>query len=68
MRKIRIRIQEIANEQGLTSGMLAARAGMPARMIHRLYCNPHANVGLKALAKIAEALGVPTSQLMEDVK
>lgn len=66
MRKIRLRVREIAHKQGLTVEQLAEKANVPVRTIHRLFCNQYASVSLNTLARLSEALHVHTSDLIED--
>lgn len=56
MRKIHLRIRELAEQQGLTVDALAERAKVPARTVHRLFCNQYASVTFHTVARISEVL------------
>lgn len=68
MRKIRFKVQELAQAQGLSEWDLAARSGLGVRVIRRMIKNEHPErVTISQLARIAEALGVATGELIEDM-
>lgn len=67
---IRLRIEKIkeyAEKQGLSQNALARRADMDVKTIQRMYKNPTAEFSSITLGKLAKALGVPSSELIEDV-
>lgn len=46
---------------------LSHRAEMAYGTVRKLYYNPYAEVTLTTLRRLAEVLGVPTADLIEDV-
>ncbi len=68
---IRLRIEKIkeyAEKQGLSQNALARRADMDVKTIQRMYRDPTAEFSSITLGKLAKALGVPSSELIEDVE
>jgi transcriptional regulator with XRE-family HTH domain len=68
---IRLRIEKIkeyAAQQGLSQNALARRADMDVKTIQRMYKDPTAEFSSITLGKLAKALGVPSSELIEDVE
>ena len=68
---IRLRIEKIkeyATQQGLSQNALARRADMDVKTIQRLYKDPTAEFSSITLGKLAKALGVSSSELIEDIE
>jgi transcriptional regulator with XRE-family HTH domain len=68
---IRLRIEKIkeyASQQGLSQNALARRADMDVKTIQRLYKDPTAEFSSITLGKLAKALGVSSSELIEDTE
>jgi transcriptional regulator with XRE-family HTH domain len=68
---IRLRIEKIkeyASQQGLSQNALARRADMDVKTIQRLYKDPTAEFSSITLGKLAKALGVSSSELIEDIE
>ena len=68
---IRLRIEKIreyAAQQGLSQNALARRADMDVKTIQRIYKDPTAEFSSITLGKLAKALGVSSSELIEDVE
>ncbi len=68
---IRLRIEKIkeyASQQGLSQNALARRADMDVKTIQRLYKDPTAEFSSITLGKLAKALGVSSSDLIEDIE
>ncbi len=68
---IRLRIEKIkeyASQQGLSQNALARRADMDVKTIQRLYKDPTAEFSSITLWKLAKALGVSSSELIEDIE
>ena len=63
---IRLRVKEVAESKGFNMSTLSRSSDVPFSTIRRLWKNPHYQVQLDTLHKIAQALGVPTSELIED--
>jgi DNA-binding Xre family transcriptional regulator len=66
--KVRVRIKELAEQQGLTAKALAKKASVPLHTIERLLESGTAeNIRVSTLGRIGEALGVSTGALIVDV-
>ncbi len=69
MIRLRIeRIREYAAQQGLSQNALARRADMDVKTIQRIYKDPTAEFSSITLGKLAKALGVSSSELIEDIE
>lgn len=64
---IRLRVKEVAQEKGISQGKLQRRADMDIKTIRKIYQNPYTIITTDTLAKLAKVLGVPSSELIEDV-
>lgn len=65
---LRLRIKEIAERQGLNRNQLQLRSGVTLPLLTRYWNNNTGSVTLEALNKIARALGVKATDLLEDVE
>ena len=68
MRRVRVRLKEIAEEQGMSMTKLSHRSEVAYGTIRRLFRDPFAEVTISTLARLAEVLGVPTCDLLEDTE
>lgn len=66
-RMLRLRVKEIAQQQGLGQGKLARMADVDIKTLARIYKNPYAEVSSVTLEKLARALAVPIANLIEEV-
>lgn len=66
MRRVRLRIIEIAEEKGISMYKLHMRSEIALSSIKRIFRNPYTEVKVSTLARIGEVLGVPTSELIAD--
>ena len=64
---IRLRVKEVAKEKGLSQGRLSRVANIDENTLKRIYRDPFAIITTETLDKLARALGVPSSELIEDV-
>lgn len=64
---LRLRVREIAQQQGLGQGKLARMADVDIKTLARIYKNPYAEVSSVTLEKLARALSVPIADLLEEV-
>jgi DNA-binding Xre family transcriptional regulator len=64
---LRLKIKEVATSKGYNMSTLSRAADVPFITIRRAWKNPYYELRLATLHKIAMALGVPTSELIEDV-
>jgi DNA-binding Xre family transcriptional regulator len=64
---LRLRVKEIAQQQGLGQGKLARMADMDIKTLTRIYKNPYSEVSSVTLEKLARALSVSVADLIEEV-
>ncbi len=65
---IRLRVKEVAQERGMSMRKLVRSAGIAYNTLRMIYRDPYRPVSTETLSKLAQALGVPSSDLIEDVK
>jgi transcriptional regulator with XRE-family HTH domain len=65
---LRLRVKEIAESQGLNRNQLQLRSGVTLPVLTRYWTNNTESVTLRFLDKIALALGVKGTDLLEDVE
>ena len=67
MRKVRLRVREIAQKKGISRTRLHHDSEVAYTTIRTVFRDPYDDgITLHTLARLAEALGVPTSELIED--
>lgn len=64
---IRLKVREEAEKQGLNMAQLARKADIDQRTLRRIYRDPTQEISTVVLDKLARALGVPPSDLLEVV-
>ena len=64
---IRLRVKEIAREKGISMGKLQRDADLAYNTVRRIFKDPYYVTTTETLGKIAKALGVPISDLLEEV-
>ncbi|HLZ64013.1 MAG TPA: helix-turn-helix transcriptional regulator [Ktedonosporobacter sp.] len=64
---IRLRIKEVAQEKGFGQGKLARSADMATNTLRAIFRNPYREVSTTTINKLAKALAVPVTTLIEDV-
>ena len=65
---IRLKVKEVAKQKGISQGKLSRLADVDLTTLQRIYKNPTAaNVTVFTLGKLARALGVDVSELIESV-
>ncbi len=64
---IRLRVKEVAQEKGFSLGKLSRASDVAYNTVKAIYRNPYKEVTTTTLNKLAGALGVPASELIEDV-
>ena len=64
---IRLRVKEVAKEKGFSQGRLSRVANIDENTLKRIYRDPYAIITTETLDKLAKALGVPSSTLIEDM-
>jgi len=61
---VRLRIKELAQQQGIRQNALAHKSGVTDQLLNRYWNNNVLRVDLKELDKIATALGVAPGELL----
>ena len=64
---LRLRVKEVAEKQELSMNMLSHRSEVAYNTIRDCYRNPYRVMNTETLNKIAKALGVATTDILEDV-
>ncbi|HEU0002244.1 MAG TPA: helix-turn-helix transcriptional regulator [Ktedonobacteraceae bacterium] len=63
---VRIKVKEIAKSKGISQSKLSRLADVNVSTLQRIYRNPtDTNINIFTLEKIAKALGVDVSELIE---
>ena len=63
----RLRVKEVAQAKGFTMAKLQRSADINLKTIQAIWHNPRHNASLNTLDKLAKVLGVPVTELLEDV-
>lgn len=66
MRRVRLRIKEVAEEKGISMTKLHIRSEVAYATIRKIFRDPYSEVTVTTLARLGEVLGVPTRDLIED--
>lgn len=61
---IRLRVKEVASEKGVSQSRLARKADLALTSVRPILNNPHTNITLETLNKLANALGVSPCELI----
>ena len=64
---IRLKIKEIAESQGINQGKLSRLADVGYSTIRRVFDDPFYSLNFTTLERIAKALNVPATDLLEEV-
>ncbi len=64
---IRLRVKELAEQQGLNMAQLARKADIDQRTLRRIYRDPTQEISTIVLGKLATALNVSPGDLLEVV-
>jgi DNA-binding Xre family transcriptional regulator len=64
---IRLRVREVAESQGLNMSRLSRRADVDLKTVQRIWHGPTKEISTATLDKLARALGVEASDLLETV-
>jgi DNA-binding Xre family transcriptional regulator len=62
---IRLRVKELAEQQGLNMAQLARKADIDQRTLRRIYRDPTQEISTLVLGKLANALNVSPGDLLE---
>lgn len=63
----RLKVKDIAQQQGLSQNRLSRLADVDIKVVRRIYRNPHESVTLPVLDRLAKALHVDISELIESI-
>lgn len=63
----RLRVKEVAQAKGFSMAKLQRAADINLKTIQAIWHDPRHNASLNTLDKLAEVLGVPVTELIEDV-
>jgi len=64
--RLRLRVKEVAREQGVSMTKLHIKSEVAYSIVRRLFRDPFAEVTTTTINRLANALGIPPSQLIED--
>ncbi len=64
---LRLRVKEVAEAKGFNISTLSRKADVGISTVRRLWHEPSRNVDFYVLERIAKALEVPATELIEDV-
>ncbi len=64
---VRLKVKEIAKQKGLSQRKLFLRSGVDIRTLQRIWRDEYTNITLDTLGRLARALGVDSSELIEGV-
>lgn len=65
--RVRLKIKEVAQKQQMSQYKLAKLSGVDENRLRTLYRNPYSIVTTETLGKLAAALNVDASELIENV-
>ena len=63
----RLKIKEVAESKGYNMSTLSREVDVPFNTVRRAWKNPHYEIKLATLNRIAKTLGVKTADLIEDI-
>ncbi len=63
----RLKVKEVAESKGFNISTLSRASNVPFSTVRRIWKNPYREIKLSTLTRLAETLGVPTSDLIEDI-
>lgn len=64
---VRFKVREIAEQKGFNISTLSRKADVGLSTVRRLWHDPNRNVDFFVLERLAKALEVPVTALMEDI-
>jgi DNA-binding Xre family transcriptional regulator len=67
MPRIKLRVKEVAEAQGINMTLLSHKSYVALNTIRAIYRNPYRTVNTDTLQRLADALGVSVFDLMEEV-
>jgi DNA-binding Xre family transcriptional regulator len=64
---LRLRVKEVAKEKGFSMNKLSQRSEVSYHIIRDIYRDPFKTINTDTLNRLAMALGVPVTEIIEDV-
>lgn len=64
---IRLKVKELAEQRGMSQNRLSHLAVLDIKVVRKMFREPTASFTTYALDKVARALGVPITDLLETV-
>ncbi len=64
---VRFKVREIAEQQGFNISTLSRKADVGLSTVRRLWHDPYRHVDFDVLERLAKALEVPVTALIEDI-
>ncbi|QBD78510.1 XRE family transcriptional regulator [Ktedonosporobacter rubrisoli] len=64
---LRLRVKEVARQKGMSMHKLSLRSEVSYHVIREIFNNPVKIISTDTLNRIAKALGVPVTEIIEDV-
>ncbi len=64
---LRLRVKEVATAKGFNISTLSRKADVGVSTVRRLWHNPYRSVDFYVLERLAKALDIPATDLIEDV-
>ncbi|MBA2392261.1 MAG: helix-turn-helix transcriptional regulator [Ktedonobacteraceae bacterium] len=64
---LRLKVKEVAEEKGFSQGKLARAADIATNTLRAIYRDPCREISTFTINKLAKALEVPVTALIEDV-
>ncbi len=64
---LRLRVKEVAEEKGLSRTKLSQRSEVSYSVVKDIFNNPYRSLNTDTLQRLARVLGVPVTELIEDV-
>ena len=64
---LRLRVKEVAKEKGISMTKLSQRSEVSYNIVKGIFRNPYRIITTDTLQRLAKVLGVPATELLEDV-
>jgi len=64
---LRLRVKEVAQEKGMSMNKLSQRSEVSYHIIRDIYRDPFKTINTDTLNRLATALEVPVTEIIEDV-
>lgn len=61
----RLKVREVAQQKGISQRQLFLRSGIDITIVRRIFHDPHTNLTVLTLARLAKVLQVDVSELIE---